>query len=63
MILSGRTVRLSGASAQSTLKPLIRITGTVFLGSITVRDSPKLSERLREVATGLLNPPRNDIRR
>jgi len=60
MILSGRSVKLSHSTASSSLKPLIRITGTVFAGSITVRDTPKLGERLREVATGLLTPPRND---
>jgi hypothetical protein len=63
MILSGRSERLSGSSVSSTLKPLIRITGFVICGSITVRDTHKFGERLREVATAVLNPPRGDGQR
>lgn len=62
MIMSGRTERRSKPVAYTTAKPLIRITGTVVCGSITVRDTPSLSERLREVASGILNPPRADQR-
>lgn len=62
MIMSGRTERRSKPVAYTAGKPLIRITGTVVCGSITVRDTPSLSERLREVASGILNPPRADQR-
>jgi len=60
LILSGRNVRLSHSTAASVNQPLIRVTGSIVLGSINARDAPKLGERLREVATGLLNPPRKD---
>jgi predicted membrane protein len=63
MIVSSRSVKLSRSSKNSSLKPLIRISGTVVVGSITVRDTPKLGERLREVVAGLLDPPRSDNRR
>jgi hypothetical protein len=63
MILSSRTIRLTSSPVHSMLKPVICITGTVFCGSITVRDTPKLGERLREVMTNLLDPPRHPNRR
>jgi hypothetical protein len=63
MIMSGRTERRSKPMMYNTAKPLIRVTGTVVCGSITVRDTPNLGDRLREVATGILNPPRSDQRR
>jgi len=63
MILASRTIRLTSSPKLNSLKPVILITGTVFCGSITVRDTPKLSQRLREVMTNLLDPPRNPNRR
>lgn len=59
-ILSGREIKLSDVSIPSDLKPLIRVTGTVALGSINVRDTPSLSERLRESITSLFEQPRTD---
>jgi hypothetical protein len=63
MIMSGRTERRSKPVVYHTAKPLIRVTGTVFCGSITVRDTLNLGDRIREVATEFLNPPRRDHRR
>jgi hypothetical protein len=63
MIMSGRTERRSKPIVYHTAKPLIRITGTVVCGSITVRDMSNLGERIREVASGLLNPPRTNQQR
>ena len=63
MILSSQSVKLSTASRNRSLKPLIRITGSAYLSSITVRDAPNLGERLREVMTGLLDAPRSDQQR
>lgn len=59
-VLAGSNVRMSSAARASVHQPRIRVTGLILFGSINARDAPSLGERLREAATGLLNPPRSD---
>ena len=62
-ILSSREMKLSRPVAQSGTKPLIHITGTVFCGSIIVRDMPSLSERIKESISGMFETPRTNDQR
>jgi hypothetical protein len=62
-ILAGREIKLTRPGSTSGLKPVIRITGMVTLGSINVRDTPNLSERLKESISSLFEQPRIDNQR
>ncbi|MGA7672768.1 MAG: DUF1707 domain-containing protein [Nitrolancea sp.] len=62
-ILSGREMKLSRPISLSGTKPLIRITGSVFCGSIIVRDTPNLGDRIKESISSMFEAPRpNDQR-
>ncbi len=62
-ILSGREMKLSGPVASSGTKPVIRITGSAFCGSIIVRDTPNLGDRIKESISNMFEAPRTNDQR
>lgn len=59
-ILSGREIKLLRPPAPGGLKPVIHTTGTIFCGSVKVRVTPKLRERLKESLARMFEPPQID---
>ncbi len=63
VILGGREVKLAHPTSPSDYRPLIRVTGAVALGSVNIRDTPSLSDRIRESIAGMFEQPRTNNQR
>ncbi len=63
VVLGSREIKLAHPASPSDYRPLIRVTGAVALGSVKVRDTPSLGDRIRESITAMFEQPRTNNQR